>query len=117
MILISPSSRGVKRAPKQQALKRLIAVYNPDVLFIKKSMCVGSKAVEILSSFWKDWDFCSVDSEGLSEGLVTAWNKKFDIISTEVISSGIVIDVISKELGRIYNLINLYGSYGERKSF
>jgi hypothetical protein len=28
-----------------------------------------------------------------------------------------VIKVISKELGRVYNLINLHGPYADRKSF
>jgi hypothetical protein len=52
-------------------------------------MCVGSKADEFLSSFMKNWEFCSVDARGMSRGLVTEWNEKFDTISTNVMPSRI----------------------------
>jgi hypothetical protein len=70
-------------------------------------MCVGSKAMEFLSSLLKDWNLCSVDVEGLLGGLVSRWNENFEPVSTYALH----------ELGRVFKIINLYGPYGERKIF
>jgi hypothetical protein len=39
-------------------------------------MRVELKVVEFLSSFLKNWEFCLMDDESFSRGLVSEWNIK-----------------------------------------
>jgi hypothetical protein len=70
-------------------------------------MCVGSKAMEFISSLLKDWKLCSVNVEGLLGRSVSRRSANFEPISTYALH----------ELGRIFEIINLYGPYGGRKIF
>jgi hypothetical protein len=54
MIIHSINFGGVMGAQKQQALKRMCAIYKPDVLLLQEIVCVGYKVVEFLSSFLKE---------------------------------------------------------------
>jgi hypothetical protein len=50
-------------------------------------------------------------------GLVIGWNEKFDIISTNFFPTGIVVEVNSKEMEKVYRVLNLYEHYGDRNPF
>jgi len=52
--------------------------------------------------------------DGMLGDLVSRWNANFEPISTNVMHVGIEIEVKSKELGRIFRIINLYGPYGDK---
>jgi hypothetical protein len=117
MIVLSLNSKGVGGALKQQALKRMRAVYKPDILSLQETMCAGPKVVDFLSYFLKEWSFGSLDADGLSGGLFSGWNPIFVAISSSVLNAGIEIEIRSKELGKVYIIINLYGPYGDKKPF
>ena len=68
MIILSLNVRGVGGAQKLQALGRLFFVYHLDVVPIQETISLGSKAIGILSSLLKNWNFCSIDAEDLSGG-------------------------------------------------
>jgi len=76
MIVISLNVRGVGGAPKSLALKRLFDLVKPDIDMIQETMVDGNKAREVFSNFFPVWDFCAVDSKGLSGGLLSSWNQK-----------------------------------------
>jgi len=105
-------------AHKQQALKRMCAIYKPDVLLLQEIVCVGSKAAEFLSSFLKEWKNNLVDFEELLGGLVLRWNANLVAMSSNVLNAGIEIEVRSIELGKVYKIINLYNLYySDKKPF
>ena len=93
-------------AQKQQTLKRMCAIYKPDVLLLQEIVCVGSKAVEFLSSFLKEWKKKLVDFEELLGGLVLRWNANLVAMSSNVLNVCIEIEVRSIELGKVYKIIN-----------
>ena len=61
MIVVSLYVRGIGGALKQLALKIMLPIYKLDVDIFQKTMSLGSKAIEILSSLLKDWRFDPID--------------------------------------------------------
>lgn len=92
-------------------------VRGPRLSRFQETMCVRSKVVKILSSFLKEWSFCSLEAEGFSGGLISDWNANLVVGSTYVFNANIEIEVRSKEIGKLYRIINLYGPNGERNPF
>jgi exonuclease III len=78
MIVVSLNVRGVGGAPNFLALKQFLELVKPDILFIQETMVSELKAREIFAKLLPMWKFCGVDSNGLSGGLLSAWNPRRD---------------------------------------
>jgi hypothetical protein len=89
----------------------------PDLVMIQETMVVGVKAREVFSNFFPTWNFCAVDSKGLSRGLLLAWNPKKDNLSSFLIPAGILLEEVVKKINMNLKLLNCYGLYAERQSF
>lgn len=70
-----------------------------------------------LSTVLKDWSFKSVDSEGRSRCNITCWKDTMDLINASLLLAGIRSDPKSKELGKEFSIITLYGPYDDREAF
>jgi hypothetical protein len=46
--------------------------------------------------------------------LVTGWDEKFDTISKNVSLASIRVEIISKALGKVYIIINMWQPYGDK---
>jgi hypothetical protein len=68
-----------------------VQLHRPNVLFIQETMCPGDKSKEMVQSWLKEWSFFSLDSVGLSGGLLTAWSLLLKLCSLNYIPSSIVV--------------------------
>jgi hypothetical protein len=117
MIYPSFNAHGVGGAPKFLPLKRLVKSCSPNVIMIQETMCFGSKAVETFSPWLKDWSFSSVNSVGLSGGLLTTWNPHLKVPSTSSLNSSIVVDLEDRILVDSFHLINIYNPYSKKRPY
>jgi hypothetical protein len=58
------------------SLKRLVQLHKPDVLFLQETMSTGDKVESLLRPWLRDWSFFSSSVEGMSGGLLIAWNSR-----------------------------------------
>jgi hypothetical protein len=93
--------------------------HNPNVILFEETMSQGKKIVLELGKFWGVWDFSYVDhSRGRFGELVFGWRKRSLIFSNSwTFSSGIGIALYSTDLGKEFNIPNIYGMYSDRVSF
>jgi exonuclease III len=82
MIVETLNVRGVGGSLKSLALNRFLEKNKPDILFIQETMVGAEKAREVFNKILPKWHLCGVDSNGLSGGLLTAWNpRKADFVA------------------------------------
>jgi hypothetical protein len=117
MIIMSFNTQEEVSAHKRLALERLFNVYNLDLIMVQDTMCYGRKVIDALSTFIRYWTFCSLDADELSRELVTSWSNSFDLISSSTMSLGILIKLVTKELGFDLKLLNVYGPYSDRRTY
>ena len=79
-------------------------------------MCDGTKVVAIVSSFLKDWSFCSLDLQGRSRVIVTGCNNSMELINSSFLTIYIQTKLEYKELGKVCSFIYVYGPYEDRKA-
>jgi hypothetical protein len=116
MIVLLLNVRGVGGAPKTLALKILFDMVKLDLVMIEETMVVGVKVREVFSNFFPTWNFCAVDSKGLSGGLLSSWNPKNANLNTFLTPAGNLLEGFVKQINLNLKLLNCYGSYAERKS-
>jgi len=117
MIVLSLNVRGVGGAPKTLSLKILFDMVKLDLVMIEETMVVVVKAREVFSNFFPTWNFCVVNSKGLSRGLVSAWNPKKANLNSFLTPAGILLEGFVNKINLNFKLLNCYGSYVERQSF
>ena len=78
MLVLSFNARGLGSPPKLKALKRMVIILKPTIIFIQESMMEGEKSKEVLEAWLKGWNFGYISLDGHSRGLITAWNQDFE---------------------------------------
>lgn len=76
-------------------------------------MCTSYKNVYFLSIVLKDWNLCFLYATSLSRGLVM----ESDSFFSSVLTSCVVMELTTKKFGKDLRLINIYGTYGDRKPY
>ena len=117
MMIISFNTRGLGRPQKKTSLKRLCNNLKPSVIMLQETMFEGSKAESIIKELLKDWEVESVDSVGLSGGLLTAWSPALLKIDSKKLESALETKLFDKETGINFTLLNVYSPFYERKTF
>ena len=64
---------------------------------------------DALKSMSKGWDFMAIGSFGNSMGVLTSWSDSINLINTFSISSGLFTEVESRNLGKVFCILNIYG--------
>jgi len=82
MIILSLYVQRVGGTHNNLSLERMLDVYNPDILMLQETTCLGHKVVDFLDFVLKDWNYSSLDAISLYGGMVTSWNQKIDSISS-----------------------------------
>ena len=93
------------------------SIYKLNVVLLQETMCDGKGVVEFLSTRLKDWSFCTLDAKVLFGGLVIGWSFDIDTLSTSILSIGLQVECRSKEMGKVFDIINLYGPDEEMNIF
>jgi hypothetical protein len=117
MIILSFNVRGVGGAHKNIALKRVIQSLNPYIILLQKTMCSGTKDRSTLEARLKNWDFYSLDLDGMSGGLIMGWGLACKVLSSYSFPSTISIKLMIKEFGFYFSVLNVYGPYANTFSF
>ena len=118
MILLSNNCRGLASPHKKSSIKRMIALLDPHIILLQETMGPSDKVKEALESWLPRWVFEAVDAVGKSGGLAIVWVA--NQIRCENIWGfhlGMGIDVYSREIDRVYSMINIYGPYQDRFPF
>ena len=117
MIILSLNARGLGGASKKNSLKRLITNINPTVLLIQEITMEGKTVEEAINECAKDWKMQSINTEGNSRGILTAWIPMMNMISTT--RYGLVLGTLmeDKETRLSYTILNIYGNLYDRKMF
>jgi hypothetical protein len=99
------------------ALKWLVEVNKPEVIFIQETMGKGDTIVRDMKKSFVGWEFLALDAKGFSGGLITGWSQNISLINSFVVCSGLCIEVFSKSLGMELTLLNVYGPYEGKQTF
>ena len=70
-------------------------------------MSGGLYAVEVLSSFLKVWNLCSVDLQSLFGASITSWNEIFDTSNSVSIPAGFLVEGRLKGRDKILKFVNV----------
>ena len=92
----------------------MIICVKPNMLLIQETMVTRGHAREIFSKVLCSWDKCTIDVEGQSRGLLSAWNPKkanFDAFHSV---AGILLEGKLFNSDQVVKVVNCYGSYLNR---
>jgi hypothetical protein len=109
MIVLLLNVRGVGGAPKNISLKILFDIVKPNLVMIQETMVIGLKVREVFSNFFLTWNFCAMDSKGLSGGLLYTWNPKKDNLNVFLTPARILLEGFIKDINLNLKLLNCYG--------
>ena len=105
MKIISMNIRGFGGLVKRKALKTLFSSLNPDMILIQETMCDHFYALHFFSKMNPGWEFCALDSNGLSGGLLTGWNPHTVRCKAYHSYAGILIKAKLKGLDMIFSIL------------
>jgi hypothetical protein len=71
--------------------------------------------VAVLRKTLSNWDYFSIDFDGLSRIQITRWNHNMTMMNSFSFSSSVSIEVCIKIMGITLTMVNVYGSYQEIK--
>ena len=117
MLIVSFNTRGLGGPQKKTSLKRLCNNLKPSVIMLQETMLEVSKVDSIINELLKDWEVESLDSDGLSGGLITAWSPAMLKIDSKKLESALETKLFDKETRLNFTLINVYSPFYERKTF
>jgi hypothetical protein len=103
--------------PKNLSFKRLIQSLNLDIIMLQETMCYGAKARNTLEAWLKNWDFCALDTDGMSGGLIMGWGSALKSPLLILLSFTISINLMIKDFGFYFSVLNVYGPYADRIPF
>jgi hypothetical protein len=108
----------VGQSLKKIAIKILIEVNNPYVIFLQELMTNRERVVHELSKILGSWEFSYIDAKGRLGGNITGWKKgSFSYTNSWDFSSGLGTSLFSLDLGKEITFLNIYGPYLDRVEY
>ena len=80
-------------------------------------MILGTKACDFILSILKDWECCALDADGISIGLVAAWNPSTCSLKPFRTCVAIMLEGEVQGFEKHLHLLNVYAPYKERRKF
>jgi exonuclease III len=109
MKLASWNCRGFGSRIKEESLKDLIRMSNPEIFLIQETKMEEQDFLQASKAFWKKGQGIVVSTRGALGGLGTFWDTlKYDLISSEACMHWVFTSLLHKETGRLVSLFNLY---------
>ena len=115
MIIKTINVRGLGGLPKRRALREYIHTHSVQVLFLQETMVSASVACENFLMICSDWVVTATDSNGLSGGLLSAWDPRFARFKSFCTPGGILLEGHFKGFDGELKLLNVYGPYNDRQ--
>ena len=76
MCILTLNVRGLGGLAKQKYLHHLFVSLSPDVVLLQEIMTSSYPALFSFSKLCPGWEFCALNSKGLSGGILSGWNPK-----------------------------------------
>ena len=90
--------RGLGSKGKEEAMKDLIRLAQPDILLIQETKMEKDTFLQVSTKFWKKGGRTSVSSRGASSGIGTLWDDhKYDLVETKQSRRWILTTFLQKE--------------------
>jgi hypothetical protein len=86
MLILSLKIRGVGGASNLIALKELLFLAKPNIVFLQETMVDHLRAKDFFLKFFPSWNCVATDSISLSWGLLFVWNHHVGCVSTNICS-------------------------------
>ena len=80
-------------------------------------MCPFSQSLLLFSKIKPGWEYCALDANGLSGGLLTGWNPLLVWVKAFSSLVGIILRVTVKGIEETLSVINCYSPYTQRMDF
>eukprot|EP01018_Ginkgo_biloba_P014689 Gb_05753 [translate_table: standard] len=97
---------GLGGQAKKLALKRLIELEKPEVIFVQESLSQRDLLLGELKKLLFGWDFLALDVDGFSGGLITGWSENINLINVFAMHSWLCTEVYCKGLCLTLTLLN-----------
>ena len=117
MRILSINFHGFGGLTKQKSFSSLFSSLNPNLIMLQETMCDHLYTLIHFSKMKLGWDFCALDSHGLSRGLLIGWNPHLAHCKAYHSYVGILIKAKLKGLDIVFSILNCYGSYSNRATF
>ena len=109
MRYVSWNCRGLGSKSKEEALKDIIRINKPDILFVQDMKLEDSILHQSGNTFWKKGPGKAISSRGASGGIATFWDaSKFDLLIDYYSMHWIYTNLCHKDSGLQVSLFNLY---------
>ena len=109
MWIISLNVRGFGDFDKQRTLVTLFLSLSPDMILLQETMCSHYLILLAFSKLLLGREFCAMNDEGLSGGLLTAWNSRSVRCKSFEMMVGILVKLHFRESSNTFSVLNCYG--------
>ena len=103
--------------PKQKDLVSLFSDLFLDIIILQETMCPFSQSLILFSKIKHGWEYCALDADGLSGGLLAGWNPLLVQVKDFSSLAGIIVRVTIKGIEDTLSVINYYDPYTQRIDF
>ena len=117
MRFLTLNVRGLGGLAKQKSLHHLIVTLSPDVVLLQETMTSSYPALFAFSMIYPGWEFCALNSKGLSGGILSGWNPKLLKYKSFHTATGILLKASIRGSSFELSILNCYGPYLNRDSF
>ena len=109
MRYISWNCRGLGSSSKEEAMKDLVRIHNPEILLVQETKMEEAAALQAGEKFWKKGTGTAINSRGASGGIATFWDSNIYTLETEVHDlHWIFTKLLHKPSGHLVSLFKLY---------
>ena len=109
--------RGLGGLAKQKSLCHLISSLSPDVVLFQETMTSSYLALFAFSKLCPGWEFCALNSIGISGGILSGWNPKILKCKAYQTAAGILLNAKIRGSLLELSILNCYGPYNNRDIF
>jgi hypothetical protein len=99
------------------AFKWLIVSIRPGIIFFQEYMVESGREKDLFLKCYPNWDCYATNSNGLSGGLISGWNRAKANLQDFGTHTSILLEGRVKDVNSLVKLINFYGQYSDWVAF
>lgn len=117
MSVCSMNIRGLGWAVRARALSDLLATACPGIFLLQETMCEDMVAISKITGLLRGWEVSAVSSNGMSGGLLVAWDPRFYSFVVFKTVWGILMEGRRRADDLSLFVLNCYAPYRDREIF